>query len=72
MLDKRQKRVCRTTGSSLTASLEPLAHCGNDHLNWLNWFNFLILVGDPLNILIDLCFVVAVQSWNNQYGMSPN
>ena len=25
--DKIQKRICRTVGSSLAASLEPLAHC---------------------------------------------
>ena len=29
LLDKLQKRICRTIGSSLTASLEPLAHCRN-------------------------------------------
>ena len=29
LLDKLQKRVCRTVGLSLAASLEPLAHCGN-------------------------------------------
>ena len=29
LLDKLQKRVCRTVGPSLTASLEPLAHCRN-------------------------------------------
>ena len=27
LLDKLQKRICRTVGSSLAASLEPLAHC---------------------------------------------
>ena len=27
LLDKRQKRICRTVGPSLTASLETLAHC---------------------------------------------
>ena len=26
LLDKLQKRICRTVGPSLTASLEPLAH----------------------------------------------
>ena len=29
LLDKLQKRICRSFGSSLAASLEPLAHCRN-------------------------------------------
>ena len=29
LLDKLQKRICRTDGPSLTASLEPLVHCRN-------------------------------------------
>ena len=29
LLDKLQKRICRAIGSSLAASLEPLAHCRN-------------------------------------------
>ena len=29
LLDKLQKRICRTVGPSLFASLEPLAHCRN-------------------------------------------
>ena len=29
LLDKLQKRICKTVGPSLTASLEPLAHCPN-------------------------------------------
>ena len=29
LLDKLRKRICRITGPSLTASLEPLAHCRN-------------------------------------------
>ena len=29
LLDKLQKRICRTVGLSLAASLEPLAHCQN-------------------------------------------
>ena len=29
LLDKLQKRICRIVGPSLTASLEPLAHCQN-------------------------------------------
>ena len=27
LLDKLQKRICRTVGPSIAASLEPLAHC---------------------------------------------
>ena len=59
--------MCRTVGPSLVASLEPLAHCRNVaslslsiditlvdvHLNWLNWFHFLILEGGLLVILVD-------------------
>ena len=29
LLDKLQKRICRTVGPLLAASLEPLAHCQN-------------------------------------------
>ena len=29
LLDKLQKWICRTIGSSLVASLEPFAHCRN-------------------------------------------
>ena len=29
LLDKLQKRICRTVGPSFAASLEPLAHCRN-------------------------------------------
>ena len=29
LLDKLQKRICRTVGPSLVASLKPLAHCRN-------------------------------------------
>ena len=29
LLDKLQKRICRTVGPSLATSLEPLAHCQN-------------------------------------------
>ena len=29
LLDKLQKRICRTVGPSLAASIEPLAHCWN-------------------------------------------
>ena len=66
LLDKLQKRICRTVGPSLAASLEPLAHRRNVaslslfyrylvdvHLNWLNWFHFLILKVGLLVILVD-------------------
>ena len=67
LLDKLQKRICRTVGPSLATSLEPLARRRNVaslslfysatlvdvHLNWLNWFHHLILEGDLLVILID-------------------
>ena len=62
LLDKLQKRICRTVGPSLAASLKPLAHRQDFsigitlidvHLNWLNWFHFLILEGGLLVILID-------------------
>ena len=51
--NKLQKRICRTVGPSLTASLESLAHRRNIaslsllvdiHLNWLTWFHFRNLV----------------------------
>ena len=66
LLDKLQKQICKTVGPSLAACLEPLAHRRNVasislfyeyletfHLNWLDWFNFLILEGGLLVILID-------------------
>ena len=63
LLDKLQKRICRTVGLSLAASLEPLPKSFfsigitlvDVHLNWLNWFHFLILEGGILIILIDVC-----------------
>ena len=67
LLDKLQKRICRTAGLSLAASLEPLAHRRNVaslsfsigialvdvYLKWLNWFHFLILEGGLLVIQIN-------------------
>ena len=64
LLDKLQKRICRTVDPSCAASLEPLAHRRNPvfslgislvdvHLNWLNWFNFFILEVGLLVFLID-------------------
>ena len=80
LLDKLQKRTCRTVGPSLAASLEPLAHrrnvaslslfhrfyFGDIHLNWLNWFHFLILEGGLLVILIH-CMI-----FDNIPGCSKN
>ena len=61
LLDKLQKRICKTFGPSLDASLEPLVHRRNVaglslfcitlvhvHLNWLNWFHFLFFEGGLL------------------------
>ena len=70
LLDKLQKRICRTVGPSLAASREPLVNRRNvaslslslgitlvDVLqNWLNWFHFIFLEGGLLVILID-CMV---------------
>ena len=71
LLDKLQKRICRTFGPSLAASLEPLAHRRNvaslslycryyvgRYYSWLNWFHFLILEGGLLVILIDCMIFV--------------
>ena len=66
-LNKLQNRICRTVGPSPAVSLEPVTHRGSAaslsqligitlvdvHLNWLNWFHFLILEGGLLVILID-------------------
>ena len=65
MLDRLQKQICRSLGPELPASIEPLAHrqyiatlshfyryLVNVHLNWLNWFHFLILVGGSFLILM--------------------
>ena len=68
LLDKRQKRICRTVGPSLAISLEPLTRRNvasliksfligitlvDVHLNWLNWFLFFFLERDLLVILIN-------------------
>ena len=70
LLDKLQKRIWRAAGPSLAACLVPLAHRRNVaalslfyrylvdiHLIWLNWFNFLILEGVLLVILMDFLFL---------------
>ena len=66
LLDKLQKRICRTVGPSLAASLEPLAHRRNVASlsifygsyfgrcsSELAWFHFLILKLGLLVILLD-------------------
>ena len=67
MFDTLQKMDSRTAGPSLVASLNPwlivemypayVFSVGitlvDLHLNWLNWFNYLILKGGLLVILID-------------------
>ena len=74
LLDKLQKRICRTVGRSLAAFLELLAHCenlvslslacryyfGRCSVNWLNRFNFLILEGGLLVILIFMIFMILL------------
>ena len=66
ILDEQQKRVCKTVGPSLV-SREHLGYCWDFtslslfvgitlvdvHLNWLSWFQFLILVGSLIIILTD-------------------
>ena len=56
LLDKLQKWMCQTAGTSLAASFEPLAHCQNVanwslfssitlvdvHTNWFDWFHIII------------------------------
>ena len=67
LLHKLQKRICRTVGPSLAASLEPLARRRNSigitlvdvHLNWLNWFHFLVLERGLLVILIDFMIFLS-------------
>ena len=61
LVKKLQKWIFRTAGSSLAVSLETLGHCRNIatigitlvgiHLNWLNWFHFLILKGGLILVL---------------------
>ena len=62
-----QKQICSTVTPIFALLFEPLGHCRNVanlslfyryylvdvHLNWVNWFHLLILVGGPLIILID-------------------
>ena len=73
LLVKLQKQICRTVGPSLATFLEPLAHRRDVarlsfigitfvdvHLNWLNWFHFLILERGLHVILID-CVIFLSQ-----------
>ena len=67
LLDKLQKRICRTVGPSLATSLKPMAHrrnvaslsvfyryyFGRCSSELVNWFHLLILEGGLLIILID-------------------
>ena len=60
LLEKQQKRICRTLGPSIASALEPLAHFGNaDSLNLFYRYyfgkcsHFLILDGVLVLILID-------------------
>ena len=71
LLDKLQKQIRRTVGPSPVASLEPLAHCRDVaslslsigitlvdvHLNWHNWFHFLIVEGDHLLVILINCMI---------------
>ena len=54
LLDKLQKRICRTTDPSLFVSLEPLIdrHFGKYSSELLNWLHFLILEGGLVIILM--------------------
>ena len=77
-LDKLQKRICKTVGPSLAASLKPLVHRQDFsigitlidvHLNWLNWFHFLFLEGGLLFILLDfmIFFVTIARCYKDVY-----
>ena len=79
LLEKLQKRICRTAGTSLAASLKPLAHRRNvatlslsasitlvDVLqNWLNWFHFLFLNGGQPVILIDCMIFLSPRCYKD-------
>ena len=70
ILDKLQKRIRMTNGPSLAGSLEPsvvkiqpVFSLGivliDVHLNWLNWFHFLILERGVLIILIEWMILLS-------------
>ena len=74
MLDRQQKWVCRTVTTLLAVSLEPLTHGWNlvcwsfsvaitfvdVHLNWLNWFHYLIFVESFTVALTDYMIFLSV------------
>ena len=73
LLEKLQKRICRTVSPSLAAFLEPLIHCQNAvslslfyrylidvFQNWLSWFHFFFLEGVLFVILTD-CMIFLSQ-----------
>ena len=81
LLDKLQKRICRTVGPSLPASLEPLTHGLNVaslsllyryhtlvdvHLHWFNWLHLLFLEGGLLVVAID-CMVTIPRCYKDVY-----
>ena len=74
MLDKVQKRICRTVGPSFAAFLEPLVHRWNEAslslfyryyfvdvlLTWVNWFLFPIIGEGILE-----CFLLVFSKYNS-------
>ena len=84
MLDKLQKRICKTAAPSRAASQEPLAYCRNVaslslsigitlvdvYLNWLNWFHLLILEGGLLVILVDFMIFLSLLLYVTGMSMS--
>ena len=84
LLDQIQRQMCRTVGSSLASSLESLSKCSqlkssmgitlvDVHLNWLNQFNFLILQGGVLVILINSMIFLSpfLQFRTKYFGTQP-
>ena len=56
LLDKLQKRICRTVGPSLAASLEPLAHCWNMASLSLFYRDYFCRYSSELTQLVSLPF----------------
>ena len=56
LLDKLQKRICRTVGPSLAASLEPLAHCQNVASSCLFYRHYFGRCSSELAHLVPLSF----------------
>ena len=69
-----QKRVCRTVGLSLAGPLGRLAHHGMQqvdvHLNWLNWFHFLVPQGGPFVILLGCMTLLSLFQDHLRMSMS--